>query len=86
MQHLKRCHPELIAASDIIKIRRSSFRNRTISSCGIVYHYLNGNSKQFRTVVLFKERDTLERELLSAKKEVMERDPAVDNVIYLDVV
>lgn len=55
-----------------------------VTSNEVVYHYLNGDSKQFRTVVPFKDSHRSDHTLLTAQAEVLARDPSVTGVRYLN--
>lgn len=63
---------------------RSAQRHGQITSNQVVYHYLNGDSRQFRTVVLLRDETHSDATLKAAEAEVCKRDPAVTRVTFLD--
>lgn len=50
----------------------------------VVYHYLNGDSQQFRTVVLLRDKSHSDEQLITAKIEIHTKDPSVTRVRFLD--
>ncbi|WP_162926495.1 hypothetical protein [Teredinibacter purpureus] len=58
-------------------------RKNQITPCGITYFYINGDSKQFRTILLFKEPRHTSDDLAQAAKEVRRIDPSLVSVRFI---
>lgn len=63
---------------------RSANLQGQVTSNQVVYHYLNGDSRQFRTVVLLRDPSHTDAALEAARAEVCSRDPAVTRVTFVD--
>lgn len=63
---------------------RSAHLQGQVTKNQVVYHYLNGDSQQFRTVVLLRDESHSDEELITAKIEIYARDPSVTRVKFLD--
>lgn len=63
---------------------KDSREKNLVTPCGVTYFYINGNSRQFRTIILFKEpRHTL-RDISQAAKEVKAIDPKLTSVKFVN--
>lgn len=71
------------SAEQISALYGASKAKGQVTANGIVYFYLNGDSKQFRSVVLFREDGQQESALETAEQDVRNRDPDVLRVSFM---
>jgi hypothetical protein len=84
MSTVKALDNHLYGTTHLAYFFRSAWICGQVTSNSVVYHYLNSDSRQFRTVVLFRDTSHTDEMLDQARDDVLARDPNVNNVAYFD--